>query len=195
MTQIQTTILSTILIILVIPILGLIIRGIELTLIKITGPRLGMLIDNWLTIPGVVHHELAHAIVAFITGAKVLKIQLFNPNGNSLGSVTFRPRGFIVLRSVQLTLASVAPVIFGITSMLGLIYFGIPWASGSFLKILLIVYLLISILFHTTMSKPDIQNALKGLPICSILIFIICYFTKFNALLFIKDILFNLFVN
>jgi len=139
------------------------------------------MIANRLTFVGTMHHELSHAIVLFLTGAKILKINFFYPQGAILGKVTFQPRGNKILQSIQLTLGSVAPVITGITSFYILIYKALSfcteaWQTG------VIYYLIISILMHTTMSKQDIKNALRGLPICSLIIFLIFFAINFNLL-------------
>ena len=48
-------------------------------------------ICNYITMPGVVHHELSHAVAAFIFGAKIKKIRIL-PNKDSLGEVFIQPQ-------------------------------------------------------------------------------------------------------
>lgn len=63
--------------------------------------------DTRLTYIGVIHHELSHAFLAILTGAKVLKISLAKKgtvHNGQLGSVTFAPRGPKVIRNIQCTL-------------------------------------------------------------------------------------------
>lgn len=185
MNRIYISIIDTLTIILIVPIIGFVIGEIVDRIIKVTYRNLGkfwtMLIANRLTFIGTVHHELSHAIFAFITGAKIIKISLFYPQGDTLGKVIFQPRGNKILQSVQLTLSAIAPVIMGTISVFLLCNEVLtictkPW------QYVIIIYLIISILLHTTMSIQDIKNAIKGLPVCSIIIFIICYLTNFNVI-------------
>lgn len=138
------------------------------------GYKLSRFLINWVTFIGVVHHELAHALFAFLTGAKITEVHLFKPEGKTLGSVTYISRGNIVFKSIQRTLTSIAPVICGCFSSYGLAYlllnFSIPvWGRG------LIFYTLISIITHMSMSKQDVKVMLKGVPIVYILVCLTIY--------------------
>ena len=56
-----------------------------------------------LTFIGIAHHELSHAVVALLTGAKVNSIVLFRlkaKNGN-LGEVKITPRGLGIFNTVK----------------------------------------------------------------------------------------------
>ena len=153
-------------------------------LLKIMSKHLGskftLLFANRLTFIGTIHHELSHAIVLLLTGAQIVKIDLFKPQGNRLGQVKYINRGNIVFRSIQNTLSSIAPVLIGIISET-LIYKALGLRDDWWFK-LTISYIMISILLHMTMSKQDLKAAIKGLPICSIIIFILMYITKFNII-------------
>lgn len=175
--------INTIIIILMIPLIGIIINWITDNIIRFIYRHFGRLVTlfiaNYLTFIGTVHHELAHAIFAFCTGAKIIKIDLFYPAGHTLGKVIFKPRGNVITKSIQLTMSAIAPVILGCITEYFLISY-ITANSLSGIASFVIYYLIISILLHMTMSKQDIENALKGLPICTIIIYVIVYATKFN---------------
>ena len=160
--------------------LGLLIHYLDLLLTgaiaKATNNTVAFIFRNYLTYPGTVHHELAHALFAFITGAKVLRINLI-PRGNRLGSVEFETRGNIFMKAVQLSLSAVAPVICGAVSMFLMIYFILPNCSIAW-HYLLFIYIFISIFFHMTMSTQDIRNFLKGFPVCMLILFVIFLFVK-----------------
>ena len=131
------------------------------------------MIFNVLTFPGVIHHELSHALFAFITGAKILKIDIFHlPSADgTLGSVAYAPRGPMVLQGLQMCLASIAPAI-------------TPWLTvpllsrfyqesiGFPLKIFLL-YLIFSIISHISLSNADLKGLLKGMVLCYLLIVIL----------------------
>lgn len=51
-------------------------------LTRIFGGSVAFFIRNRLTFLGTVHHELAHALFAFVSGAKVTKIELFCVRGD-----------------------------------------------------------------------------------------------------------------
>lgn len=164
----------------VLVVLGLLIHWIDLTLTgaiaRITNSSIAFVFRNYLTYPGTVHHELAHALLAFITGARVLRINLI-PHGNRLGSVEFEPRGNIILRSIQLSLSAVAPVICGAASMFMMLYLILPKCSLAW-HYVLFIYIFVSIFFHMTMSTQDTRNFLKGFPVCMLILFVIFLFVK-----------------
>lgn len=145
------------------------------------GKKAAFIIRNRLTFIGTVHHELAHALFASVSGAKVTKIELFHVRGNQLGCVEFYPRGNVVIRAVQMTLASIAPVLCGALS-LSVIF----WIFTSFpleiWQIIVLGYLFISIFFHMNMSTQDVKNAWKGIPVTIIIGYFIFLFTDINLL-------------
>lgn len=176
--------INTVIIMMIIPILGIVLNWIiDKTvsfLYRHFGRFITLLIVNYLTFVGTMHHELSHAILAFITGAKVIKIDLFYPNGNTLGQVLYRTRGNIITKSIQNTMASIAPMLIGTITEYWLIS---AFRVCDILGIkLLLAYLIISILFHMRLSSQDLKMCIRGLPICSLIIGCILYITKFNIL-------------
>lgn len=135
------------------------------------GSKAAFFIRNRLTFVGTVHHELSHALFAWVSGAKVTKIELFHVRGNQLGCVEFVPRGNRLSKSIQLTLASIAPVICGGVSLCVLSWL-LRYRCTAYWHYIITGYLLVSIIFHMNLSSQDVKNALRGLPIPMI----ICYF-------------------
>ena len=181
--------ISTLIITLGIPIVGCIIDCINSTLAKACCKTFGVfltnLVFNWITFAGVVHHELSHALFCFLTGAKVKKIVLFKPEGTTLGKVIYSNRGGIVLSSIQNSLSAVAPVVMGFVSEFILITIVLANCK-TVLQKGITLYLMISIFVHMTMSWQDIKMGLLGLPICAIIIFVICYIFKIDILTLLK---------
>lgn len=170
--------ISTGIIILLVPIVGLLIEFIteEITksLAKGVGLDTALFIMNVLTFVGTIHHELSHALYALITGAKVTKVQVFKPEGHRLGFVEFIPRGNWFTKSIQLTMSGIAPTVQGFISnyFLVLLFFAI---SGPLWLKIVLGYIIFSIFIHSTMSGADLKAAAKGLPFVAILIFIVCF--------------------
>lgn len=133
----------------------------------------------YITFIGVMIHEMSHALLATLTGAKVVSVTLFqvkSKKGN-LGEVKFTPRGNVVFRGIQTGLASVAPMFVGATLLvLGYIYLR-PLLEGWQLG--LFWYVMISIFMHMSLSKQDVKNIFSN--IFSVFLFLIlvssCIFT------------------
>ncbi len=143
-----------------------------------TGPKIASLVANYATFPGVIIHELSHALGAVLTGAEVENIN-FNPQEeDKLGQVSFYTRGNILLRSLQASIVSMAPTVVGIT----LIFFMSKLYFNNDVLNFLNRYLMVSIFFHLNMSFEDIKLFLKGMIVIIPLTFIIFYFTKINLL-------------
>lgn len=139
-------------------------------LVTIFGTAIGLFMANYITFVGTIHHELSHAIVAFITGAKVKEIRLLDFNNNTLGHVNYIPRGPMWLQQLQLSLTSIAPIITGIiTNSLIISYLKSHTLSLTYR--IIIYYVMFSIITHMSMSKQDIKIGLKGLPACIIVIY------------------------
>lgn len=176
-------IINSVLLTISLPIIGYIIDCINNMLMKASVRTFGVFITNllfnWISFVGVIHHELSHALFAIITGAKVTKIELFKPNGYSLGSVSFIPRGNLMMRSIQNSVSAVGPVLLGCITEYVIYKFILPntrvgWQKG------IILYLMISIFLHMTMSLPDIKCWLKGVPVCFIITFILVIIFKID---------------
>lgn len=167
---------------LAIPIFGFILECILKLILKVlayvTSNKFAYILVNRVTFIGVVHHELAHALFGVLTGTKISKMDLFKPQGDTLGSVSFSFRGNIVRQSVQKTLIAIAPVVCGALSSCGIVYvfckFDLP-----FWGILILGYTLVSIILHMTMSKQDIKVMCKGIPIVYLLVYITLYVIQF----------------
>lgn len=186
--------ISTVLILLIIPVAGYLIllarKGILYLLGGTFGAETTWLIANRLTLPGVVHHECAHALFVVLTGAQIQKIELFHPQDDRLGCVTWSPKPiFPGAQSIQCTLVSVAPVILGILNFCLMYVYLIPKCS-SIWQTILVIYLMISIFFHATMSRQDISIALKGLPVCALIVFVLLFLTGFDAAAMLHNVIF-----
>ena len=136
---------------------------------------------NYLFFPGVVLHELSHALFAVLTGAKVTKIVFFKKEGDTLGHVEFRHRGNSLLIAIQRIFISSAPMFLGTLIVWGCYHtiFQVR-TSPVWLKFLL-GYIGISMLFHMTMSKQDVKVYLKGVPVFSCLLFVVTFILKLFA--------------
>ena len=136
-------------------------------------PVVANAIINYAFFPGVMIHEMSHATLAILTGAKITEIALFKKEEDSLGHVNFKNRGNPVVVALQNIFTSSAPmfvggaVVYGCFSWIGLLPAGLLW-----LKILL-GYIGVSMFFHMTMSPADIKVYVRGIPFSIAIIFII----------------------
>lgn len=193
--RLVTAAISTILILLVIPVAGYLIllarKGLLYLLGMIFDGETIWLIANRLTFPGVIHHECAHALFVVLTGAKIQDVELFHPQNDRLGSVTWYPRSvFPGAQSIQCTLVSVAPVILGILDFCLLYAFLLPRCTQVW-QTILIVYLMLSIFFHATMSSQDIRIAWKGLPVCALILLMVFLVTGFDVAAVLQHTIFS----
>lgn len=193
--RLVTAAISTILILLVIPVAGYLIllarKGLLYLLGMIFDGETIWLIANRLTFPGVIHHECAHALFVVLTGAKIQDIELFHPQHDRLGSVSWYPRSvFPGAQSIQCTLVSVAPVILGILDFCLLYAFLLPRCTQVW-QTILVVYLMLSILFHATMSSQDIRIAWKGLPVCALILLMVFLVTGFDVAAVLQHTIFS----
>lgn len=148
-------------------------------MMKIMSRKKAMVICNYITCIGTIIHELSHAIMAFATGAKVTEVKLLELSKNGrLGHVSFKTCGSKMKQSWQLAMTSCAPTLNGILwcyilfKVLFLYRLSAGWTA-------LLVYLLISIFDHMSMSEADSKNYMKGMfivfPIMTFLMFIAVY--------------------
>lgn len=182
---IQALILTVITLILIV-IVGCILNKLKNILIgiltKTFGVGIAIFVANKLTFIGTIHHELAHALFAFCTGAKVTKIELFHPHGNTLGHVEYRVRGNKIMQSIQHTMSAIAPMVCGIITET-ILYIKVLPKCVDVWQYILLAYTMISILLHMTMSDQDIKMMLKGLPACTLLMYIVYYIVLRYALI------------
>ena len=148
------------------------IRMIYRAMSSLCGEGLTYFLFNRFTFVGVFHHELAHTLLATITGARVTRIVLFHPRGDQLGSVSYVTRGNKILTAIQHTFTAIAPIFCGgITTFL--LYTLLRSWSGPVWAYALILYLMISILMHMTMSSQDIRVMWKGIPVVYVIVWIL----------------------
>ena len=117
---------------------------------------------NYITAPGVVWHELSHALAALITLAKIDKVELYHRTEEGLGGVYFHTRGGIIMQSIQTAVISCAPVVTGILAIFGAFSL-YNMGTIPLLAWIPIGYLLICIVLHMTMSKQDILIYIRGI--------------------------------
>ncbi len=138
-----------------------------------TAPVVANAIVNFAFFPGVMIHELAHAFLAVITGAKITEVALFKVEDGSLGHVNFRNRGNIIIVALQNVFISSAPMFVGAAVCIGCgLWLSVLPAGYIWLKVI-IWYLMISMFFHMTMSPADIKVYIKGVPLFIIILFIV----------------------
>lgn len=165
------------------------VTGLMITLINnlicgiiagIIGDRAAGVTRNYLTYPGTVHHELAHALLALLTGARVVQINL-KPHGNTLGSVTLIPRGNFITKSIQLALSAIAPVLCGFITLTLMTVYAYP-VCITWWQFAIFGYFFLSVLFHMNLSPQDVHNAFHGLPVVMLILFVIFLFVRVNLL-------------
>ena len=174
---------NTFILVLIIPMLGFAIDKIIRAVISIpkgyTIRKLVLFLVNRVAFVGTVHHELAHMLVAIITGAKVVNVNLFKPQGGSLGNVSIVPRGPGLLQKFQLAATAVAPMVLGALSEYFL-YTRLLTVYISGWQHWLLVYIMISIGLHMTMSLADLKCYVKGIVPLSPILFIVVYIANFS---------------
>lgn len=128
---------------------------------KIMSISTASIVINRLTFPGVITHELAHALFAFISGAKVISIHIFSIfKGDTLGYVEYAPRGGVIRRNFQIFFTSLAPVIINIGLCILTGYLALKF--NIWYSYLILGYLFISFLNHASMSTQDLKLYFKG---------------------------------
>lgn len=181
-------VLSALIITFIIPAFGIVmgmLRKIIYRIMAFISPGFAFAVANYLTFPGVMHHELSHALWGFITGAKIKKINLFKPSGMSLGSVQMIYRGPWLFRCIQGCMSAIAPVAMGIvTCTLTCIYLLPAMTGGS--ATILVYYLLFSIIMHMTMSPSDMICFIKGVVGVYILVLLVCVLGDINLMQYFR---------
>ncbi len=174
----------------VLPLIGFVIRiftdyilsGLLLLITRSGSPA--YILYNYLTIPGVIWHELSHALGAVITLAKVENIVLFHydESEQTLGHVDYRTRGGLILTCLQLSVASCAPVITGLWAVYAY-FFIMPRYDLPLYAVILLTYLLVSIVFHMDMSPQDLGSYIKGIWLFFIIFFVIFRYSDVSDIL------------
>lgn len=152
---------------------------------SLAGSRLAFFLANYLTFPGVILHELSHAAGAKLSGAKLDRISLFEPNGKTLGCVEFTCQGK-KRRNIafQRAVSSCAPVVGG--ALFVPMFMGIAaWGDGSPLLQAMSFHGAFSMACHMDMSRQDMKNYIKGcawlLPYTAAAFTVIAYYFGHNA--------------
>lgn len=155
------------------------------------GSSIGNKFINVLTFPGVIHHELAHAIMALITGAELNEIKLFqnDPYSNALGYVIYTTRGNFIFQAIQTVFASCGPLLLGMTSLGLMSVYLKPLVAGNLIATIGYYYLFASIFFHASLSGQDIKSMKGKILIVIVLMTVICYLTKFDFFKFVLKFL------
>jgi hypothetical protein len=142
--------------------------------------KTALFICNRVTFPGVMIHELSHALFATIFGAKVTKIKLMTIRDNDrLGYIEYFTTGSILRQGLQHTFCSCAPTVVGI--ILELILYHIlvnNFITGIGWKIFTI-YMMISIADHMSMSTQDIKNYIKGSWVAIMITYVVLLILRF----------------
>ncbi|MBO5950719.1 MAG: M50 family metallopeptidase [Fibrobacteraceae bacterium] len=134
---------------------------------KIFGLKVTLFFHNYFTFVGTIIHELSHATLCILTGAKLKEICIFEENPERLGHISYCNRGPFFIRAFQDALIASAPTFVGIF----LFYFGAHKLFSEnfpFCQKVIIIYFLISLLNHSSMSLVDTKAYIKS---CWILIF------------------------
>ena len=156
---------------------GMLLYGLERLQVKIIGVlnhRLAYFFVNYITFPGTFVHEMAHLCFAVITGAEVREISMFESDNGRLGHITYRNRGPWFMKPIQDTLTSVAPTVVGLT--IG--YFLIRYLLTAHLSMgitILLWYLVVSLIDHSTMSNVDLRGYFSGIWIFILPLFLLFF--------------------
>ena len=145
-------------------IVGLIASAVEHIIASVIGTFLGgnfaFAFINYLTFPGTILHELSHAVFATLTGARVTEISFFD-FGITLGHVNYIPRGPKLMRELQNCLTACAPVITGTVALYFL--FKLLTITNSTIGYVGVIYLIVSVITHMSMSIMDVINYFRGI--------------------------------
>lgn len=146
-------------------------------------PQVASGLVNYVFFPGVVIHEMAHAFLAVITGAKITEVALFKHVDDSLGHVNFRNRGNIIVVALQNIFISSAPMFIGAVVVWGCFYWiHVLGHTLLWLRILL-GYIGVSMFFHMTMSPADIKVYVKGIPLFIVIVFVVVFPLRYFGVL------------
>ena len=183
---------NTVFVLSMVILLGLLLNAIKMKMLDVCcsafGKKVGEFLVNRFTFIGVIHHELSHALFAFICGAQVTEVSIFRLKGDMLGNVKFIPRGPKMFRDLQMCLAALAPAICGMSTLYLMVYFINLRMAVEVWQIIVLIYIELSILLHMTLSSVDIKAAIRGMLTTLLIIFTIFFFTKYDLFMGIIDI-------
>jgi hypothetical protein len=182
-------------------------------------PFLAMLIDFFLSrsllgyryrlfvAPGIIIHEVAHAVACLLTGAKIQAMNMFDKDGGKVEH--YKPK----IPIIGQILISIAPIIVGVI----VIYFlsrligfrpidlsGVSFSHNNFLDLLkkviisfnthgvrngIILYLLFSVSVTMNPSVQDLKNVLLSLTLIGVAIYLVYHYSNLrpNINAFIPD--------
>ena len=136
--------------------------------------------DTRWTAIGVIHHELSHLLVAFITGACIDGVQLYNfrrkEGEEVLGYVNYTPRGFFLMRTIQKALIGIAPGILGSFNVCAFGYIAwylwqhLGWACTQRPTFWLCLLLMGQIAYHACPSSADIKGSIVSIGIFAFMV-------------------------
>lgn len=130
---------------------------------------------HYFLIPGIMVHELSHALACRLAGAKIREINFLSKNG---GYVKYNSPKIPILGEL---LINFAPILGGAGILLFFFWLlNLDYRQPNLLswQFWLFTYLAISIIICLTPSKQDLKNSLTGILIIFILLLII-YFLGF----------------
>jgi hypothetical protein len=192
---------ATIAIPLVLVVVGLAIGILTSVVNRVLSTILGSIVyrgGDTLFLPGVIMHEMSHALFLFITGAKIGEIVvradsrhpwvLYRARGVSpsrgitprcTGYVSFGLRGPFLVKSFQRVLGSVAPTVMGLACMALLIGLITTYCTAWW-HYAICIYLLLCALNGSGMSTLDVKDMLPGIPVCLVLVYVVLLTTQYN---------------
>ena len=133
--------------------------------------------DEKIMIVGLLHHELAHAFLAIISGAKLVEFSILPKkidNAFTIGHISLIKRGPLPIRMLQGSLSGFAPLICGeITVYIIFIHLIQVMAFGKLAETIFLVFIAFSITYHMGLSKQDIKSSIFGTPVIYIVLYIL----------------------
>ena len=156
-------------------------EGILLLMGKAFGSEIAERYDSRWTAIVVVHHELSHLLVAFLTGARIDEFRLYQfkreEGDKALGYVNYTPRGIIILPLIQRTFIGIAPALLGSLNVCLLGWYVMRvWQNGGATACLcepgvwVAAILMAQIAYHSCPSAQDIKGAWISILIFALLI-------------------------
>lgn len=149
----------------------------------VAGRGMALVIVCYLTFPGVLYHELSHALAALLTGARVTKINLRprrSGDGYQLGSVIYVTCGGRIRQALQRFVIGLAPSMTGFAGMAVLVCVVLPLCTLVWQRVLW-GYLFACLLLHTGLSRQDLHGMYAGAPIVLLVLLAVFLIVPFDA--------------